>query len=168
MSRSSWFSRSRPAWPARSWVSPADRPKRTSPATGALRVREGSWRWLKGASPSSSRPSPSSSSSSTSAALRVALGEIYRTLGWFGFVEMMVFLGVLMLGFLYLEEGLNGVAASSRQARRGHRLGRKYSIFSTLRHVLRDGIHVHRVLALRRDRFERGSALLAPPGGRCS
>ena len=27
---------------------------------------------------------------------------IYRTLGWFGFVEMMVFLGVLMLGFLYI------------------------------------------------------------------
>ena len=25
---------------------------------------------------------------------------IYRTLGWFGFAEMMVFLGVLMLGFL--------------------------------------------------------------------
>jgi len=27
---------------------------------------------------------------------------IYRTLGWFGFAEMMVFLGVLMLGFLYI------------------------------------------------------------------
>ena len=27
---------------------------------------------------------------------------IYRTLGWFGFVEMMVFLGVLMLGFFYI------------------------------------------------------------------
>ncbi len=27
---------------------------------------------------------------------------IYRTLGWFGFGEMMVFLGVLMLGFLYI------------------------------------------------------------------
>jgi NADH-quinone oxidoreductase subunit A len=27
---------------------------------------------------------------------------IYRTLGWFGFVEMVVFLGVLMLGFLYV------------------------------------------------------------------
>ncbi len=27
---------------------------------------------------------------------------IYRTLGWFGFVEMLVFLGVLMLGFLYI------------------------------------------------------------------
>ena len=27
---------------------------------------------------------------------------IYRRLGWFGFAEMMVFLGVLMLGFLYI------------------------------------------------------------------
>ena len=27
---------------------------------------------------------------------------IYRQLGWFGFVEMLVFLGILMLGFLYI------------------------------------------------------------------
>jgi NADH-quinone oxidoreductase subunit A len=27
---------------------------------------------------------------------------LYRHLGWFGFVEMMVFLGILMLGFLYI------------------------------------------------------------------
>jgi len=27
---------------------------------------------------------------------------LYRQLGWFGFFEMMVFLGVLMLGFLYI------------------------------------------------------------------
>jgi len=27
---------------------------------------------------------------------------MYRQLGWFGFVEMMVFLGILMLGFLYI------------------------------------------------------------------
>ena len=27
---------------------------------------------------------------------------LYRTLGWFGFAEMMVFLGFLMLGFLYI------------------------------------------------------------------
>jgi len=27
---------------------------------------------------------------------------INRQLGWFGFVEMMVFLGILMLGFLYV------------------------------------------------------------------
>ncbi len=27
---------------------------------------------------------------------------LYRRLGWFGFAEMMVFLGVLMLGFLYI------------------------------------------------------------------
>jgi NADH-quinone oxidoreductase subunit A len=27
---------------------------------------------------------------------------LYRRLGWFGFVEMMVFLGVLMAGFLYI------------------------------------------------------------------
>src|SRR3989442_7406303 len=27
---------------------------------------------------------------------------LYRTLGWFGFVEMLVFLGILMLGFLYI------------------------------------------------------------------
>lgn len=27
---------------------------------------------------------------------------LYRALGWFGFVEMMVFLGILMLGFLYI------------------------------------------------------------------
>jgi NADH-quinone oxidoreductase subunit A len=27
---------------------------------------------------------------------------LYRSLGWFGFVEMLVFLGVLMLGFLYI------------------------------------------------------------------
>ena len=27
---------------------------------------------------------------------------IYRRLGWFGFVEMMVFLAILMLGFLYI------------------------------------------------------------------
>jgi NADH-quinone oxidoreductase subunit A len=27
---------------------------------------------------------------------------IYRKLGWFGFAEMMVFLGILMLGFLYI------------------------------------------------------------------
>ncbi|MGH2393433.1 MAG: NADH-quinone oxidoreductase subunit A [Candidatus Limnocylindria bacterium] len=27
---------------------------------------------------------------------------LYRRLGWFGFVEMMVFLGVLMVGFLYI------------------------------------------------------------------
>ncbi|HET8579011.1 MAG TPA: NADH-quinone oxidoreductase subunit A [Methylomirabilota bacterium] len=27
---------------------------------------------------------------------------LYRRLGWFGFVEMMVFLGILMLGFLYI------------------------------------------------------------------
>ena len=26
---------------------------------------------------------------------------LYRQLGWFGFVEMMVFLGILMVGFLY-------------------------------------------------------------------
>src|SRR6185503_7611031 len=29
---------------------------------------------------------------------------MYRQLGWFGFVEMLVFLGILMLGFLHLEE----------------------------------------------------------------
>ncbi|HYB42326.1 MAG TPA: NADH-quinone oxidoreductase subunit A [Candidatus Methylomirabilis sp.] len=28
--------------------------------------------------------------------------SLYRQLGWFGFGEMMVFLGVLMLGFLYI------------------------------------------------------------------
>ena len=27
---------------------------------------------------------------------------MYRLLGWFGFVEMVVFLGILMLGFLYI------------------------------------------------------------------
>ncbi len=27
---------------------------------------------------------------------------LYRRLGWFGFVEMAVFLGILMLGFLYI------------------------------------------------------------------
>jgi len=27
---------------------------------------------------------------------------LFRQLGWFGFVEMMVFLGILMLGFLYI------------------------------------------------------------------
>jgi NADH-quinone oxidoreductase subunit A len=27
---------------------------------------------------------------------------LYRQLGWFGFVEMTVFLGILMLGFLYI------------------------------------------------------------------
>ena len=27
---------------------------------------------------------------------------LYRRLGWFGFVEMMVFLGILMVGFLYI------------------------------------------------------------------
>ncbi len=27
---------------------------------------------------------------------------MYRRLGWFGFVEMAVFLGILMLGFLYI------------------------------------------------------------------
>jgi NADH-quinone oxidoreductase subunit A len=27
---------------------------------------------------------------------------IYRQLGWFGFAEMMVFIGILMLGFLYI------------------------------------------------------------------
>ena len=27
---------------------------------------------------------------------------LYRSLGWFGFAEMLVFLGVLMLGFLYI------------------------------------------------------------------
>ena len=27
---------------------------------------------------------------------------LYRQLGWFGFVEMLVFLGVLMLGFAYV------------------------------------------------------------------
>ena len=27
---------------------------------------------------------------------------LYRTLGWFGFAEMLVFLGILMLGFVYI------------------------------------------------------------------
>ncbi len=27
---------------------------------------------------------------------------LYRRLGWFGFAEMIVFLGILMLGFLYI------------------------------------------------------------------
>ena len=27
---------------------------------------------------------------------------LYRQLGWFGFMEMLVFLGILMLGFLYI------------------------------------------------------------------
>ena len=27
---------------------------------------------------------------------------MYRQLGWFGFAEMMVFIGILMLGFLYI------------------------------------------------------------------
>jgi NADH-quinone oxidoreductase subunit A len=27
---------------------------------------------------------------------------LYRSLGWFGFVEMMVFLSILMLGFFYI------------------------------------------------------------------
>jgi NADH-quinone oxidoreductase subunit A len=27
---------------------------------------------------------------------------LYRQLGWFGLVEMLVFLGILMLGFLYI------------------------------------------------------------------
>src|SRR5215510_10018734 len=27
---------------------------------------------------------------------------LYRRLGWFGFVEMLVFLGILMVGFLYI------------------------------------------------------------------
>jgi NADH-quinone oxidoreductase subunit A len=28
--------------------------------------------------------------------------SMFRQLGWFGFVEMLVFLGILMLGFLYI------------------------------------------------------------------
>ena len=28
--------------------------------------------------------------------------SLYRKLGWFGFAEMMVFIGILMLGFLYI------------------------------------------------------------------
>jgi NADH-quinone oxidoreductase subunit A len=27
---------------------------------------------------------------------------LYRRMGWYGFVEMMVFIGILMLGFLYI------------------------------------------------------------------
>jgi NADH-quinone oxidoreductase subunit A len=27
---------------------------------------------------------------------------LYRRLGWFGFVEMMIFLAILMVGFLYI------------------------------------------------------------------
>ena len=27
---------------------------------------------------------------------------LYRSLGWFGFLEMLVFIGILMLGFLYI------------------------------------------------------------------
>ncbi|MGH7326414.1 MAG: NADH-quinone oxidoreductase subunit A [Candidatus Rokuibacteriota bacterium] len=27
---------------------------------------------------------------------------LYRRLGWFGFIEMMIFIGILMLGFLYI------------------------------------------------------------------
>ena len=27
---------------------------------------------------------------------------LYRRLGWFGFVEMLVFLSILMLGFFYI------------------------------------------------------------------
>jgi NADH-quinone oxidoreductase subunit A len=27
---------------------------------------------------------------------------LYRQLGWFGFAEMLVFLGILMVGFLYI------------------------------------------------------------------
>jgi NADH-quinone oxidoreductase subunit A len=27
---------------------------------------------------------------------------LYRSFGWFGFVEMLVFLGILMVGFLYI------------------------------------------------------------------
>jgi len=27
---------------------------------------------------------------------------LYRRLGWYGFVEMMVFIGILMIGFLYI------------------------------------------------------------------
>jgi NADH-quinone oxidoreductase subunit A len=27
---------------------------------------------------------------------------LYRSLGWFGFLEMLVFLGILMVGFLYI------------------------------------------------------------------
>jgi len=27
---------------------------------------------------------------------------LYRTLGWFGLMEMLVFMGILMLGFFYI------------------------------------------------------------------
>ena len=27
---------------------------------------------------------------------------LFRSLGWFGFIEMLIFLGILMLGFLYI------------------------------------------------------------------
>jgi len=47
---------------------------------------------------------------------------LYRKLGWFGFVEMLVFLGVLMLGFAYIwrkgglewEEAASSPASSTR------------------------------------------------------
>src|SRR5262249_59585679 len=43
---------------------------------------------------------------------------LFRRLGWFGFVEMMIFLGILMLGYLYIwrKGGLEWEkAASSRR-----------------------------------------------------
>ena len=68
--------------------------------SSAARIRS---RCRRGASRSSSRPSPSSSSSSTSSCSSSGRGpRSTASSGWFGFVEMMVFLGILMLGFLYI------------------------------------------------------------------
>src|SRR5574339_68871 len=35
-------------------------------------------------------------------AIKFSTIAMFRQLGWFGFVEMLVFLGILMLGFLYI------------------------------------------------------------------
>ena len=92
---------------------------------------------------------------------------LYRQLGWFGFVEMLVFLGILMLGFAYIWR--KGASNGSRrllhaQARRGHRLGAEvlHLPVPVRDGVLRHGVHGDGVLALRhRPLRRRAAAVLA-------
>ena len=90
-----------------------------------------------------------------------------RQLGWFGFVEMLVFLGILMLGFVYIwrKGGLNGSRRLlHEQLDEAIGWARKYSHLPVpVRDgVLRDGVHGDGVLALRRGPLRRRLPRFSP------
>lgn len=96
-----------------------------------------------------------------------------RKLGWFGLIAVLVYLGLLMLGFLYIwkQGGLEPMGLGSFfTSRLDEATGwaRKYSIFQYPFVTACCGVHGHRLFPLRCGPLRGGAPTLLAAAGRCS